>query len=439
MLQQLSYLSLSEAAEYCDCTESQLLRLAESGQEQLELLYTVDYEDMGFGPDAIPVDTGDTEHFLAIPCTHVKELIHKGQTSVRTFLVSETSGRTATMLDILQRLTPVGGSDSVKEIRCRSEWIVKKEDLYIMRECLDRICRKSGKVTPLPNYLTLTEAAELYGKTIDQILMEATKGLDHIEILYWVEYKDIHRDNQCSQFEGVNAAGDYLVLPREKVVELRHKERTVTDCFFYPTRSLMQEATQQLRRERRGFGSNNPESGEEFLRCETILLIDSMHRNLVVTPTDLDRIWSRSNDGFSVKAIVPEEMVEDPIVSQARRYPTEMQVALEAQEKFATEKGASKSLSIISKWVRTRLKERGLETINDYTCKRIAQLITCNEMDTVLEAWEAVGNKNMKATRQVMTQYLEEERGLSPNSRSFKRIIAITTPDNKKKYKINSK
>lgn len=88
MLDRLPYLSLSEAAEYCNCTTGQLLRLAEKGPEHVELLFTVDYKEMGFGPDRLTMDRGDTEHFLAIPSINAKELFHKGETSVQTFLVS---------------------------------------------------------------------------------------------------------------------------------------------------------------------------------------------------------------------------------------------------------------------------------------------------------------------------------------------------------------
>lgn len=147
MLNCLPYLSLSEAAEYCNCTESQLLRMAEKGPDHIELLYTVDYEEMGFGSDKLSLEAGDTEHFLAIPPINAKELFHKGVTFVQTFLVSETSGRTVTMLDITQRLSPADDCDSVKTITCKSEWIVKKEDLYIMREPLDTIRLQSASQT----------------------------------------------------------------------------------------------------------------------------------------------------------------------------------------------------------------------------------------------------------------------------------------------------
>lgn len=435
MLRHLPYLSLSEAAEYCGYSESQLLRLAEKGPEYLELLSSIGYEEMGFGPGDIPMDSGDTEHFLAIPCTHIKELTHRGQTSVQTFLVPQTLGRTAVFLDIHQRLSMKSPSGEVNEIRCKSERIVKKDDLYIGRECLDRVRRGEEGEISTPTYLTLKHAAELYGRNTDQILMEAAKGVERIELLYWVQYKEIHRDNEYRQFEGINATGDYLVLSKERIVELRHQKHTATDCFLYPTRSPMQEATKQLRREKNCF-NKKPEKDSDFLRCETIFVIFPKDSNLVVTAADLDRIWSRNNKG-NVKAepASAEETTERQTEAEDIKYPTELRVALEAEEKFSSKTGVCKTRGVIQKYVKERLVEIGGVPVTDTTCRRIAELVTCDEMSIVLDAYKAVYGQNSEATRPDVELYLQEHHELQPTSNAFRRIAAVTTPDNRKKSK----
>lgn len=436
MLGQLPYLNLNEAAEYCNCTVSQLLRIAEKGPEYVELLYTVTYEDMGFGSDQVPLGSGDTGHFLAIPCTNVKDLIHSGQTSVQTFLVSKTAGWTVIMLDILQRLSVSSGTESVKEIRCKSERVVKQEDLYVMRESVNRFCSNNEK-SPLEKntYLTLKEAAGLYGKSINQILMEGTKGAEHLELLYWVSYKDVHHKNEYRQFEGIRVAGDYLVLPKERVVELRHQGHTATGVFYYPIRSHMHEGMEQIRKEKRLYSGDSWKRGQEFIRCETEIIIFPEDDNLVVTTADLDRIWSRHVQGrICENQLLSERKPEEVGVTDDSKYPTELQVAIMAEREFSTGEGARTPRATISRFIEKRLQEKDVEPIDQHTCNRIAELITCNEMDIVAKAWEAVYGQKAKASRTDMERYLKEELGFNPNSNNFRRIAAATTPDNQKRF-----